>query len=328
MEIAEPSSLKDRLSGLFLKAPKPFTSKRDVNWSAIKKFGAVGVLTAVVSLLLMPQPEPEQSTFHEKVDASGVSQAKAPESSATEDTWAQLQQARANVGAVPGSLDYLYQMSGSSAGGGSAGGRDRNSAMVLTRGSLDAKTQLPPGNRFRVRLLEKTVVAGQAMPIIGIVVNDVVHEDTVAIPEGSKLLGEASFDDSTDRAHMSWRSIQFPDGRERQLSALGVSEDGQVGIEGRVYSEGVKNAIGQTITRFIGAYAEGSMSRGQLGATEGGHANGMKNAIAETAKDRAGAWAEGMKQERKWIELSAGTEALAVLNQPFAFRDPGATYGR
>jgi type IV secretory pathway VirB10-like protein len=166
------------------------------------------------------------------------------------------------------------------------------------------------------------------MPVMGIVAHEVVHEDSLAIPEGAKVLGDVSFDDSSERAQISWRSIIFPDGRERPLSAVGVGRDGQLGVEGKVHSDALKNTIGQTVTRFIGAYAEGSMSRGQFGAAEGGHDNGVKNAIAETAKDRAEAWAEDMRKERKWIELDRGAESLVVLNQPFVFRDPGATHGR
>lgn len=329
MEIIASVSLKERLSKFFLKEPKPFTTKRDIDWGAIKKFGAIGIGVAVVALLLMPEPKPENPSFHEKAEPGSAQVAKVPESTATDDTWAQLQAAKAGVGAVPSSLDYLYQSAqGVGMGGGGRRGGDRSTSMVLTRGGLDSRTQLPPGSRIRVRLIERATISGQAMPVIGVVSSDFQHEDTVAIPEGSKLFGEISFDDSSERAHLAWRALQFPDGRERQLSAIGVGRDGQVGVEGRVYSEAVKNTIGQTITRFIGAYAEGSMSRGQLGASEGGHSNGMKNAIAETAKDRANTWAEDLRKEKKWIELEAGTESLAVLNQAFTFRDPGATNGR
>ena len=48
----------------------------------------------------------------------------------------------------------------------------------------------------------------------------------------------------------------------------------------------------------------------------------------ETAKDRSSAYAENLKKQRRWIEVNAGTEFLAVINQPFTFRDPGASYGQ
>jgi hypothetical protein len=37
---------------------------------------------------------------------------------------------------------------------------------------------------------------------------------------------------------------------------------------------------------------------------------------------------EDLQKERKWIELQSGSETIAVLNQPFTFRDAGATNGQ
>lgn len=321
----EVNTVKERLSRILLKDALPLTKKRDVNWSAVKKFAGVGIGVAVLVVLLLPTPKEEQTTFHEKTEAGAVSTNQ--ENNPTQDTLQQLQSAKTNVAAVPQSLDYLYQggTGNSSSGGGS---KDRSSSMVLSRSGVDSKTQLSSGSRISVRLIQGAVVANQAMPVIAIVARDVIQEDSLAIPQGSKIFGDVSFDDSSERAQVNWKSIQFPDGRERQLSAIGVGPDGQVGVEGKIHSDAIKNTVGQTLTRFIGAYAEGSMQRGVLGANQGGNDNGIKNAVAETAKDRANAWAEDMKKERKWIELKAGAELYAVVTQPFLFRDPGATYGR
>ncbi len=318
----EVVAFKERLSKLLLKDSMPLTTKRDVNWATVKKFTGLGVGAAVLAVLFMPTPKEVQTTFHEKT-AGGVPTQSAPqENNPTQDALMQFQASRTNVGAIPESLDYLYQ------GGASGKNQDRNSSMILTRGGADSKTQLSAGSRIAVRLLQTTIVANQAMPVIGLVARDVVQEDSVAIPQGAKLLGDVSFDDSAGRAQISWKSIQFPDGKERQIAAIGVSSDGQVGVEGNVHSEVFKNTVGQALTRFIGAYAEGSMQTGPLGANQGGSENGMRKAVAETAKDRAEAWAEDMKKEKKWIELKAGSEFYAVITQPFIFRDPGATYGR
>ena len=200
--------------------------------------------------------------------------------------------------------------------------------MVIAREGTDSRTQLPPGSRIAVYLLEKVIVGSQGMPVIGRVSRDFVYEDNIAIPQGSKAFGEVSFDDSLERASVAWRAIELPDGRQRAMSAIGVGLDGRVGVEGHIHSEAVKNTIGETLTRFIGAYAQGSMQQGQMGAESGGVGNGLKTAVAETAKERADNWAKDMRKEKKWIELDAGVESFAVLNQPFLYRDPGAMNGR
>jgi len=323
VEITNQVSIKERFSRFLLKDALPFTKKRDVNWSAVKKFGGAGVVAAVILLLLLPAPKEEQKTFHEKTEGGATAPATGAESDPTQDTLAQLQSARTNVGSVPGSVDLFSR----SAGAGQSG-PDRSSSMILARDGGDSRNQLPPGSRLSVRLVEKTIVGDQAIPVIGIVGNDVVYEDTVAIPKGAKLYGEATFDDSSERAQVNWKSVRLPDGRERQISAVCIGRDGQAGVDGHLRSEAVKNVIGQTVTRFVAAYAEGSMQRGALGSTQGGVDNGLKNAVSETAKDRADAWAEDMKKQKKWIELRSGEEFIAVLTQAFLFRDPGVTYGR
>lgn len=331
MEMNSRQTPIEKIKEIFLKEHKPFTKKREINWSKVKITitSAIGVL--LIGVLFWPSTPPQETSFHEKTEFGKVISASS-ENDPTQETVGQLQASRVNTTNVHSSLDYLYRGNSPSGGGGGGFGRagttDRNGTMILSRGGNDSKTRLSPGTRFLVRLTEKTIVANQAMPILGVVVKDVMQENDIAIPQGAKLIGDISFDDSNERAQINWRSIIMPDGRERPLSGIGVGRDGQVGVDGNIKSQALKNIAGQTMTRFIGAYAEGSMSRGQLGATDGGHENGMKYAIAETAKDRANAWAEDMSKEKKWIELQMGAEFYTVLNQPFIFRDPGATYGR
>ncbi len=324
MEIALKQAFKEKLSSFFLKDKMYFLKRREVNWRSVRTCALGAGALGLVVILLLPAPQAEQGSFHERTDGELKSSAT-QESDPTEEALAQIRN-QSPGRSVPGSLDHLYARSDGASGSGS--GNDRASSMILARGGLDSKTQIPPGSRLSVRLYEKAIVANQGIPVIGLVTRDFVHENSIAVPEGSRLFGEVSFDEGSDRAKVDWRSIQFPDGRERQLAAIGVSADGQVGVSGKVHSDAVKNTFGQTLTRFIGAYAEGSMQRGALGGNPGGSDNGWKNAIAETAKDRAEAWAEGMKKEKQWIEVSERTEFYAVLTQNFAFRDPGTTYGR
>lgn len=323
MEMTLKPSLREKLVGFFLKEKTYFLKRREINWKSVRSCAIAAVCVGVLVVLALPAPAPEQDSFNKKADGT-LSASASPQNNPTEETLRQLGEA-SYARSAPASLEHLYARSGS---GGSRSGDDRASSMILARGGFDSKTQLPPGSRLSVRLYEQAIVAGQGMPVIGLVTRHYIHENSLAIPEGSKLFGEVSFEEGSDRAKVDWRSIQLPDGRERPLSAIGVGTDGQVGIAGRVHSEAVKNTVGQTLTRFIGAYAEGSMQRGTMGGNPGGNDNGWKNAIAETAKDRAEAWAEDLKKEKRWIEVSESTDFYAVLTQNFAFRDPGSTYGR
>jgi type IV secretory pathway VirB10-like protein len=276
----------------------------------------------------MPSSQPDQDTFHEKAEKGSLEKAQLAENDPTQETIRQLQESQASGRQVHGSLDYLYRPSSPVGSGGGRSAPDRNSSMILSRGGTDTRTQLSAGTRITIRLTGKATIANQGMPVVGIVSQDVISESGTPIPNGSKVLGDASFDEESERASISWRSIILPDGRERPFSAIGVGRDGQVGVGGNVHSDGVKNAVGQTLTRFVGAYAAGSMNTGAFGANQGGNTNGLRNAVAQTATDRANAMGEDLQKERKWIELQSGLETIAVLNQPFTFRDAGATYGQ
>lgn len=313
----------------FLKESKPFTSKREVNWSKVQTWAIVAVGIIIFGIIVMPSSQPDQETFYEKAEKGSLAKVQLADNDPTQETIRQLQESQASVRQVHGSLDYLYRPSspvGSSSSSGSS--PDRNSSMILSRGGTDIRTQLSAGTRVTIRLTNKVTIANQGMPVVGIVSQDVTSESGTAIPSGSKVLGDASFDEDSERASISWRSIILLDGRERPFSAIGVGRDGQVGVGGNVHSDGVKNAVGQTLTRFVGAYAAGSINTGAFGANQGGHTNGLRNAVAQTATDRANAMGEDLQKERKWIELQSGSETIAVLNQPFTFRDAGATNGQ
>jgi hypothetical protein len=324
MEVAMKESFLERIKNIAFKEKVYFLKRREINWASLAKCGMVALFIGVVGILLIPAPKEKVGEFYEQTGLQDdlLSSGSNP----TQETLSQL--GRGGFAAqTPSSLDYLYAPSYRGGGSGSSGEK-RDSPMIMTRGGLDSKTQIPPGSRISVKLYERAVVASQGMPVIGVVTHDFVHEDSVAVPKGSKLFGDVSFDESEGRAQVNWKSIQFPDGRERPFSALGVGPDGQVGVPGQVHSEALKNTIGQAVTRFIGAYAEGSMQKGALGGNPGGSDNGWKNAIAETAKDRAENWTESLKKEKQWIEVSNSTGFYAVLTEAFAFRDPGSTYGR
>lgn len=299
---------KSKLKEFFLKKPVSFSDKRDINWAAARNvcFALLGI--AVVAILLMPARQDDQSFQNGEKSRPVETDAPLDQAPPTADTRA-----------------YRSAM-GYGGSGGSGSTRNRASGMIVSREGVVSQTQLPPGSRIRVGLTERVIVSTQAMPVIGIVLSDCEQDGVVAIPKGSKLFGDISYDPDSKRGQLSWRSIQLANGRIRQFDAISTSSDGQAGVAGKVHSDALKNTIGQTMTRFVGAYAEGSMERTAFMGSPGGKQNGFKNAVAETAKDQADRMADGLKKEREWLELNPGQEFFAILTQSFRFRDPGGAY--
>lgn len=326
MEKNEGNSLVRRILKLYLKEQKPFTRKRDINWKALKVSALFGVVSLVLILLLLPTTQSERGDFSQKIDRNGNKVQTISEENATADTWTQMQQSQQNSGIAPHSLDYI----GSSSRGSSLDSKERpnrGSSMILERAGVTSKTQLSPGSKIKVKLLDSISLSTDSVPVIASVLVDVEQDGALAIPRGSKVIGDLLLDETTERASVTFRSLQMPDGRERQISAIAQGSDGQLGIEGKISSLAVRNVAGKTLSQFIGAYADGSIQRGQMGSSEGGHENGLKTAVSETAKDLADDWAENLKKEKKWLEIKAGKEFIMTLTQPFQFKDPGSTYG-
>lgn len=291
-----------KLASLIWKDPTPFSSKRDFNWKFLKiTFGLVSLLILSV-ILAMPSKETLEFEGKEELAKREMS---------LENTERPLPDLAMDTRSYSG------------ASGSTKSSRSHNSSMIVARGGVDLVNSVPPGRRFRIRLRESVIVSQSSMPVIGIVLEDVSSDDTLAVPKGSLVFGEATFNQDTRRGQVVWRFLRSVDGRERALNAISIGLDGKEGIEGKVHSNEVSNTVGQTLSRFVGSYAEGSMQRGPLNGNPGGSQNGFKNAVADTAKDRADKFAESLRKERVWIEISNSMEFLAVLSEPFLFRDPG-----
>ena len=312
------------LQNAFLKEERPFTKKRDVDWGRVQLVAVIFISFLIVGILIWPSTPQVDTTFYEK---GGISKPSPQElTDPSQEAFRQIKGSDLSGNQVHSSLDYLYGRNTASSDGGS-NQINRNSGMIISRGGFDSRTQLSPGTKINIILLQSVTVEAQSMPVQGRVTADVESESGLAIPAGSKALGDVSFDTSTERTTVSWRSIILPDGRERPFSAQGMGGDGHIGLNARVQSSEARNIVGQSVTKFVGAYAAGSLNMGPFGANPGGNKNGLKNAIAETASERANKMGESWQKERKWVELDAGTKILSVLNQPFSFKEPGSTHG-
>lgn len=331
---AKTIPLGQKVKLLLFKDAKFLSSKKEVNWKFVKLVSIAGVCAAVVVLLLLPEPKAEVREFHSSGGpVAQVSEEKKEEPNPNQDTWEQMKASQSSASsALKGVGQYnSYLGSGSSnsgvgSSGGIGGSKNQNSNMVLSRAGSDSRLSLPSGSIMNVRIINRVTVSTDPMPVMAIVTNDVAHESMIAIPSGSKLFGEATFDESTEKAQVTWKSIVMADNRRRDIQAMAITSDGQAGIYGNVRSNAFKNVAGSTITRFVGAYAEGSMTRSMLGVSTGGVENGLKQAISETAKDQAEQYGNDLKKEKKWVEIDANTEAQAVVTAPFQFRDVGVIH--
>lgn len=204
-------------------------------------------------------------------------------------------------------------------GRGGAGGSamNYNTSTLLNSSGGNAKTQIRAGLRLPLIIRDKFIVSDSPVPILAELILNASTDSGLALPAGTSFYGEASFQRGGDRAQVRFTRISLPSGEIRAISGIGVGKDGQPGLPGRVYSDGVRNTAGQVVTTFVGGLAAGSVETDALGRSRGGFENGLLTAIAVTAKDRAQDYGEKMKAEREWIEVPDGFECDALLGESF-----------
>lgn len=316
----------NKIFNFFLMEEKPFTKKRDVNWSKVKITVSILLTLIIFLILIIPSPPLEQTSFHEELQIGTIKEEAYDDlSKATSETIKQFKESELNAHHTQNSLDYLY--SGNSAHSEGNQKNTETTSMIISREGTDSKNKLLSGTKFQLKLLTKVKLSSETMPVISVLENDVETEGSLALSAGSKFTGEAIFNETTERAEIVWKSILFPNGREKEINAVTVGSDGLMGLSGNIHSEKLKNSIGQTLTKFVGAYANGSMNKGNSGESSGGHINGLKNAISETASFRANEFGKDLQSEKKWIEIDSGTLISAVLKESFVFKEPGTIFG-
>ena len=326
------SSIKEQVLKIVLKEHIPFVEKREINWPIIAKMSGIFLFIFIVILLSLPQtpdqPEEFSGELEKKLEKRPEASADAREKTPSEEALILLSpdKTRSKTGAKSQNNEF-WQEGISTAGSntGKANSRERSGRMIIVPPGKNGRNQLSQGLKLKVRLSESILISQSSVPVIGIITKDVWTESGLAIPEGTRIFGDLSFEESSKRVKGSFHSLEEPGGRQRSLAGVALGLDGHLGLTGRVHSDSWKNTSGKLISNFLAAYAQGSMTKGQNGSYEGGSDNGLKNAVSETAKSIGADFAEDLKKETSWCEVDG--DFLVLLTEPYVFRDPGGTGG-
>lgn len=311
------SAIKEKLKGIEKGLKKSFieennfSRKIDLNFKTLKFIAICGVVIFVSVVFLLPTDVPVE--FVEKIDRPEEKKVESANSSESSNK----QESAQNLWAAPRV----------SIPGGSGGNQiNYDTSMIIGSKGGNAKTELRSGIRVALRLMDKVIVSQDPVPILAESILDSVSDSGLRLPAGTKFYGQAIFQRGSERAQIRFDQISLASGRIKRISALALDKSGQPGVSGKVFSDGVKNTVGQVLTTFVGGLAAGSMQTDIMGNSKGGIENGLLGAVAATAQSRAQNYGEKLKTEREWIELDPGTECDAVLNESFKLQEGGENY--
>jgi hypothetical protein len=289
-----------------------FSEKIEMNFGAFKVMAFIGVLIFIGVVFLLPNEESIQ--FTEKIDSKREQNSKTDSNIHSKSTNKESAQSLwSSPSGHASSISSVNQV-------------NHNTSMILGSKNGNAKTELRAGIRLPLKILDKVTVSQEPVPILAELILDSQTESGLKLPAGTKLYGEASSQKGTERVSIKFMQLSLPSGQIKRISAVALSKDGQPGVIGRVFSDGMKNSAGQLLTTFVGGLAAGSMESDILGKSKGGIENGLLGAIAATAQSKAQSYGEKLKTEREWIELKSGTECDAVLNESVRLQEGGDSY--
>lgn len=290
---------------------RPGTEKRELRLSRLKWIAVSGMVLFVFVVLFLPSEEGIQ--FSQKGE---LPERKDDVDSAKENANQMEKSPRSEASSLWGAPKVNY------------GGRDgsevnHNTSMIVGPKGGNAKTQLRAGHRLPIRVLDKFVVSQEQVPVLAELILDSMTDSGLKLPAGTRFYGEANFQKGSDRAAIQFKQISLPNGQIRTISGIAAGKDGQPGISGHVFSDGMKNTAGQVLTTFVGGLAAGSMQTDIFGRSRGGIENGLLSAVSQTAQGRAQIYGEKLKAEREWIEVAGGAEADAILNESLNLQEGG-----
>lgn len=301
------SKLSTKVKSKFLKKSE-ISQKKEINHIGFKWVGLTALVLFIGYVLFMPNEVPQQFSQKMKEPESSLESSSETKGASTAAT---------NSQNTASGLWNTPSMRNSSYGAGGGFQINHNTPMVISSGLGNAKTQFRAGIKIPLKIVDKFIVSQESVPVLAESILDSMTEAGIRIPAGSKFYGEASFQRGTDRAQITFKQISLPSGEIKALSGIALGKDGQNGVQGKTFSDGMKNSAGQVITAFVGGLAAGSIQTDAFGRSKGGVENGLLTAVSETARSQAQKYGERLKQEREWIEVNENTECDILLRETF-----------
>ena len=214
---------------------------------------------------------------------------------------------------------------GTDSGGQSAGAsRNRNANQVIRRGANgnDPSAQLPMGTTIGATLLTSVLSTNTASPVIALITQDVQSSGGNSIPQGTKVIGSATFDEASRRISIRFHTLVYLDGDQHQIQAVAMMNDGSAGVSGDYHSGEAKRQIGKFMSNFVGGIADGMKERtggGLFGSSiePGSIKNGLLNGVELSAEDQAKSYSDDLTSEKGTMSINAGSQFLLFLEKEY-----------
>ncbi len=301
---------KLKLDQYFLAEECPYTKKRKLKTKNLKTISIIVVVGLVLGVLLFGSGPQDNSTG---VVTSEVA-SNGPEK--TNEGSIQMGGGSVQVGQFAGG-------GGLRSGGARIQRQYSASQLVQSSGNSMNGFALPMGSTFPAVIVNTLLSSDAAQPVIAQVNESVFWKNSVFIPEGTRAIGNATFDDTARRLQIRFHTLVYPGGDQHAVSALALLPDGSSGIPGDYHSGEFARQTGRFAGTFIGGLADGMKDKQAAGGMVGGSfepgslKNGILNGISLSAIDQSKRLAEEAQETKGYLEVPGGSGFLMYLEKEY-----------
>lgn len=302
---------KLKLDQYFLAEECPYTKKRKLKTKNLKTISIVVVVGLVLGVLLFGESSDPQGS------ANGVVTSEVASSAPAKSTEGSIQMGAGSV--------QVGQFGGGSLRSGGPRVQRQYSASQLVQSSGNSMNgfSLPMGSTFPAVIVNTLLSSDAAQPVIAQINESVFWKNSVFIPEGTRAIGNATFDDTARRLQIRFHTFVYPGGDQHAISALALLPNGSSGIPGDYHSGEFVRQTGRFAGTFIGGLADGMKDKQASGGMMGGSfepgslKNGILNGISLSAIDQSKRLAEEAQETKGYLEVPGGTEFLLYLEKEY-----------
>ena len=303
--------LTKKIGQYFLENYVPFTGKKTLKIKAFIVLAVLLTLGAVGYIMVA-------GNAAEKSDATAKTTDKSVGSS--QSSISQNGSKNSQSSGKPQGTDYVSVHPNQGYGN----SRNYSASQVVKADSGFGRVALPLAFQIPAVLSGRIVTSDAATPTIAIIPQDVAWEDEILIPEGSKALGQTTFDESTHRVQLRFSAVVFPDGSSHSFSGLAMSTDGAAGLSGDYHSGTIGQQVGKFLSMFIGGLSDGMKDRQPSQAPmtppyePGSLRNGALNGVAVTSSEFAKSKSQELERSKPFMEIPGGTALMIFLDKEFS----------
>jgi len=200
-------------------------------------------------------------------------------------------------------------------------------SQILTNQEVDDNMKLLSGTLIPAITLNKIVSGDVDLPTLAIVTEDIYHPITslLAIPHGSKLIGQTSYDEKLKRIYVHFNTLISPSQKKLSLSGLALDkkDEASSGLSGKYHSEELKRIAGQILSTFVAGAAtqlkEAISGPFGLSVSNNSLSNALLEGVSQASLSQGQRFTESLKNTQGYVEVSQGTPILVFLTSDFLF---------